>query len=301
MILAFDTSNYTTSIAVYDMDKGIVCDERMILKVAKGNRGLRQSDALFQHIENLERMSIKLDCYDIDAVCVSSRPRPLEGSYMPCFRAGITSGRLIASLIGVPYFEVSHQEGHIAAAKYKTAFEDEETLICCHLSGGTCEILKYDNGDISIEGGSLDISFGQLIDRTGVFYGIDFPAGKHLDRLALAGNDARIFRKVNVKDGYFNISGIENQVMSLSLSPEDAASAVFRTITDVLSESVAQVCDRTGIDKVLFAGGVSSSRFIRERLSLEGVHYQFGKPELACDNAVGTAILGGKLLWQQSL
>ena len=188
-----------------------------------------------------------------------------------------------------------------SSSKYKTAFEDEETLICCHLSGGTCEILKYDNGDISIEGGSLDISFGQLIDRTGVFYGIDFPAGKHLDRLALAGNDARIFRKVNVKDGYFNISGIENQVMSLSLSPEDAASAVFRTITDVLSESVAQVCDRTGIDKVLFAGGVSSSRFIRERLSLEGVHYQFGKPELACDNAVGTAILGGKLLWQQNL
>lgn len=300
MILAFDTSNYTTSIAVYDRDNGIVFDERMILKVAKGNRGLRQSDALFQHIENLEKMSGKLERFDIDAVCVSSRPRPVEGSYMPCFRAGITSGRLIASVLGVPYFEVSHQEGHIAAAKHETLFEDEETLICCHLSGGTCEILKYDRGDISIEGGSLDISFGQLIDRTGVFYGLDFPAGKSLDSLALSGNDERIFRKVKVKDGYFNISGIENQVMNSSLSPEDAASAVFRAITDVLSESVVQVCDRTGIDKVLFAGGVSSSRFIRSRLSPEGVQCQFGKPGLSCDNAVGTAILGGKLLWRQS-
>lgn len=297
MILAYDTSNYTTSLAVFDREKGILLDKRKVLEVEKGNRGLRQSDALFQHIVNLEdfHKEISLDAYDIDAVCVSSRPRPVEGSYMPCFRAGITAAAAAASVLGVPYFEVSHQEGHIEAARLGTSCEDKERFIFFHMSGGTCEILLYDRGDISLQGGSLDISFGQIIDRTGVYFDMLFPCGKELDTLAAGSRPESRFKKIAVNDGYFNLSGLENQIRNSGISAKEAAVYLFTSITEVIRLSVSQVCENTGTDTVLLGGGVASSTFIRNALACDR-RYAFGRAELSADNAVGTAVLGGKLL-----
>ena len=90
-ILGIDTSNYKTSIAVIDHKKHIICDLRRFLTVKQGERGLRQSDALFQHIQNLpELMEEMRRMFDgrIDADACSFRPRPEAGSYMPVFLAG---------------------------------------------------------------------------------------------------------------------------------------------------------------------------------------------------------------------
>ena len=305
MILGIDTSNYTTSVAIVDRDFNIVCDNRKLLDVKKGNKGLRQSEALFQHIENLPKLldMINFKGISIDAVAVSSRPRPVEGSYMPCFKAGMTVGRSIADALSVPYMEFSHQEGHIAAIKKGSEFENEDNLICCHLSGGTCEILEVRGKSISIAGGSRDLSFGQIIDRAGVYFGLDFPAGKDLDKMALAGTaDKAMFRKVKVEDGYFNISGLENQVYQKDAKTIDICASLFERITQTLADSVMQVSLKTGIEKVVFAGGVSSSEYIRSSLPhYLNTLYIFGKPELSSDNAVGTAILGGMRLWQPKL
>lgn len=78
-ILGIDTSNYKTSIAVIDHKKHIICDLRRFLTVKQGERGLRQSDALFQHIQNLpELMEEMRRMFDgrIDAVACSFRPPP---------------------------------------------------------------------------------------------------------------------------------------------------------------------------------------------------------------------------------
>lgn len=305
MILGIDTSNYTTSVAIVDKEFNILCDNRKLLQVKKGNKGLRQSEALFQHIENLPAIldMINFKGVSIDGVAVSSRPRPVEGSYMPCFKAGITVGQSIAKALDVPYMEFSHQEGHIAAIKTGSKFEAEDNLICCHLSGGTCEILEVRGNEISIAGGSRDLSFGQIIDRAGVHFGLDFPAGKELDKMALAGTaDKSMFKKVKVEDGYFNISGLENQVYQKDAKTIDICASLFERITITLADSVKQVSEKTGIEKIVFAGGVSSSEYIRNTLDKYlDIEYTFGKPELSSDNAVGIAILGGMRLWQQKL
>ena len=191
-ILGIDTSNYKTSIAVTDKQLNIICDLRRFLRVKQGERGLRQSDALFQHIKNLpeliEEMGISGGCR-FEAIAYSSKPRPAEGSYMPVFLAGESFARSLASVMGIPALAFSHQEGHIEAIKSFSGLRSRKQILACHFSGGTSELLKAaDNSrgyDIEIIGGSRDIAFGQVIDRAGVLMGMSFPSGEEMDKAAM--------------------------------------------------------------------------------------------------------------------
>ena len=199
-VLALDTSNYTTSVAVFDGQTG--CNRSKLLEVRPGELGLRQSDALFQHVrelpglfEQLERQGL-LD--GIAAVGASTRPREAEGSYMPCFLAGAAQGQSLAHVLGVPFYAFSHQQGHLAAAAWSAGRMDllDRPFLAWHLSGGTTELLNVvpDGANVRAEklGGTSDISAGQLIDRTGVLLGLPFPAGRGLDALAAADQAQRL-------------------------------------------------------------------------------------------------------------
>ena len=229
-ILGIDTSNYRTSVAIVDTEGCILTDERMLLKVKKGERGLRQSEALFQHVENLPNLFEKLptDKYELSAVAVSTRPRPVEGSYMPCFKAGYGFGKAVAKSMNIPFYEFSHQEGHIEAIRSNTNISQGKPFLAWHLSGGTCELLKVnkisydflnpeDKTDIEIIGGSKDISFGQVIDRVGVLLGMNFPAGEEMDNIAcetdaVVKKYAKTLTKIKTQGLEFNLSGIETQI-----------------------------------------------------------------------------------------
>ena len=56
--LGIDTSNYTTSAAIFNAD-GII-QEKKLLPVAEGKCGLRQSDAVFHHTAQLPQIIEKL-------------------------------------------------------------------------------------------------------------------------------------------------------------------------------------------------------------------------------------------------
>ncbi len=194
-VLAFDTSNYTTSIAVMDLSGNLLAHHRHLLSVEDGKRGLRQSDALFQHVQRLpllmEKLAPDLKGVTLKAIGYSDRPRRVEGSYMPVFLAGETVARSLSASHGIPCYAFSHQEGHIAAGLWSLGLKTETPFYALHLSGGTTELLKVapqpDVGfDEEIIGATADISLGQLIDRTGVALGLPFPAGPALEKLALA-------------------------------------------------------------------------------------------------------------------
>ena len=334
-VLGIDTSNYKTSLAVTDQQQNVICDLRDFLKVKQGERGLRQSDALFQHIRNLPVLMEQLmesGPYDFAAVSYSSRPRPAEGSYMPVFLAGEGYARTLAAALDIPAFAFSHQEGHIEAIKAFSAYRQEQEILACHFSGGTSELLhvkaKECGYDIDIVGGSKDIAFGQVIDRAGVALGMGFPAGEEMDRLAAASDAAsRQLTPVKVRDAWLNLSGIDTQMKraleahvpqefmglagdmcnhddSLKNDMQYCESLVrelFERLADAMISMVAQGAEKTGIRNVLMAGGVTSSMFMRERISASleklDIHAEFDEKGLAQDNAVGTAILGGKCLW----
>jgi len=294
--LAFDTSNYTTSVACIT-DNGFI-SERKLLEVKQGDKGLRQSDALFQHVKQLPSLMKQLNCPgDISAVGVSTRPRSVEGSYMPVFLAGISFAQTAASVLGVPLYEFSHQDGHIMAGICSSNAEEllDEEFISVHLSGGTTEILKTAfNGkafSCEIVGGTKDISAGQLIDRTGVMLGMKFPCGKELDNLSKKAVSG-IKLPVSCSDGYFNLSGLENKVKASSAAPEEIAKGVFESIALVLRKSITFCCEKYKISNVLMVGGVASNTHIRCALAEEkNITVYFATPEMSTDNACGIAAL----------
>ena len=224
LVLGIDTSNYTTSLALVDTAGQLVREERKLLTVRPGERGLRQQEALFQHVQNFPVLSSNLfneiDPARIKAVSISTRPRPVEGSYMPCFTAGASQGQTMAAALGVPCFAFSHQEGHIEAA-WPPSCRGEHTHLfhAFHPSGGTCELLRVEEReqegrfcgyDIQIIGGTRDISFGQVLDRIGVYLGMDFPAGSQMDRIACETTaPASDLPVIKVQDRYIHLSGFE--------------------------------------------------------------------------------------------
>ena len=313
-VLGIDTSNYKTSVAVIDAEGNIVCDHRQLLKVKQGERGLRQSDALFQHVKNLPELIQKcfseMDPARIRAVAYSDRPRPVEGSYMPVFNAGIGMGQSIAAALKVPAFSFSHQEGHIEAIRFRTAMADENQLLCYHLSGGTCELLKVEGDNINIIGGSKDISFGQVIDRVGVRLGMQFPAGEYMDAAALAAESSSKDLKKIASDGlYFNLSGIETQAGRKAeelINSNCDSGPLIREVMDKLAKLLTEITEKavmeTSIKNVVFTGGVASSQYIssvlKKHFGRSGINIEFGDQNLSQDNAVGIALLGGKKIWQ---
>ena len=183
--LGFDTSNYTTSAAVFG--NGTAENRGKLLTVPEGALGLRQSDALFQHVKRLHLMVEQLRADgaidQIAAVGASTQPREVEGSYMPCFLVGEGEGRTLAAALGVPFYPCSHQQGHVAAAAWSAGREDlmDKPHLAWHLSGGTTELLRVEPEGHTVRaeviGVTCDIAAGLLVDRAGVLLGMSFPAG----------------------------------------------------------------------------------------------------------------------------
>ncbi|MEJ8553689.1 O-sialoglycoprotein endopeptidase [Tepidibacter sp. Z1-5] len=305
IILGIDTSCYTTSIAAINLDKEIIINKKKMLKVKHGNRGLRQSDAFFQHTNNLGDMfgdlKSSIKDYDIVGVCVSSRPRSIEGSYMPVFSCGYKFAKTISAILNSKLYETSHQECHIEAAFYDTNM-DKDRFLCIHMSGGTTEILlvnrNLDGYDIEIVGATKDISAGQLIDRVGVKLGYEFPCGKYLDQNALKCDADVQYLKLSSREGYINFSGVENQIFSMidDYSKEYISKVTLNSILDSIYKSVLYLSDKYNIKDVLFVGGVSSSEYISSNMINKLNNYKinafFTKPSFAKDNAIGTGIIG---------
>lgn len=300
MFLGFDTSNYTTSVAVYD-GKNIV-QRKKLLEVKEGERGLRQSDAVFQHTVNMPELVKSLteecDIKEIDAVAVSSRPRNIDGSYMPCFLVGINSAVSAGIFSKSPVYKTSHQVGHILASLYSENILDliRNPFIAFHISGGTTEALLVtpDNDEIisaRIIAESTDLKAGQAIDRAGVMMNLKFPCGAELDKMALK-SDREFKIKPSVKDLNCSLSGVENKARQMLKNNEDKndiAKFVISYIAETLDKMTEGIIDEYGPLPIVFAGGVSSNSIIKEKLGKKYNAY-FAKPQFSCDNAAGIAI-----------
>ncbi len=299
LTLGFDTSNYTTSCAGFDGGKGVNCSQ--LLPVKPGQLGLRQSDALFAHIKSLPELSDRLfaaiDGRAVKAIGVSTRPRAVEGSYMPCFLAGECQARVVGAALGVPVHRFSHQQGHIAAALWSAGRMDllKKPHLAWHLSGGTTELLRVFPEGKSIRaekiGGTTDISAGQLIDRTGKLLGMNFPAGKAVDQAA--GEElAKAFFRVKVQDRAFSFSGVQNKTEEFYRLSQNAAAAAAYALGSVvwsICRATEQALRQYPAHPVVFTGGVSANRMLRRAMADYGGI--FPAPAYATDNGMGPAIL----------
>ena len=306
-VLGLDTSNYTTSAAVFDGEEGR--NQGRLLEVRPGELGLRQSDALFQHVKHLPEVVEALlgeeGLGTVQAVGASTRPRAVEGSYMPCFLAGASQGQVLSQVLGVPFYAFSHQQGHLAAAAWSAGRLDllDRPFLAWHLSGGTTELLRVEpeeNGvavRAEILGGTSDISAGQLIDRTGVLLGLPFPAGKGVEKLSRQAQK-REYYKVKVNGLTFSLSGMENRVRQMLQRGEEPAEIAWFAQETVCR--VVQACTKAAMEQypglpVLCSGGVASNGRLKELLR-QNCGALFAQPQFSTDNAMGTAILTWRAL-----
>lgn len=305
--LGIDTSNYTTSVAVFDGESGENVGK--LLEVPSGALGLRQSEALFQHVRQLPALFAKLRqeglLEGIVAVGTSTRPRAVEGSYMPCFLAGESQGRSLAHALGVPFYAVSHQQGHLAAAAFTAGRAEllEGPFLAWHLSGGTTELLlvEPEGNELHAQkiGGSSDISAGQLIDRTGQLLGLAFPAGKALDELSERWESGEHF-SVKIHDFTFSLSGVENKVKERAAKgagPEEIARFALATVADAVCRATDAARHRWPGLPVLCSGGVASNRLLRQVLT-ERCGAVFAPARYSTDNAMGVAVLAHRY-WEE--
>lgn len=303
LCLGIDTSNYTTSVALFDGVSGYNLGR--LLDVPEGALGLRQSDALFQHVKHLPEIFAALRAEGrldgcIAAVGASTKPRWVEGSYMPCFLAGESQGRGIADTLGVPFFPCAHQQGHIASAAWSAGRPDllDRPHLAWHLSGGTTELLYVQPDGVSVWaqklGGTSDISAGQLIDRTGQLLGLPFPAGKALDGLYGQADVCQNYT-VKINDLTFSLSGMENKVRELverGTPPANVARFVVDTVVKAVLRTTDKALEQYPGLPVLCSGGVASNSALRAALR-DAV---FAPPQYSTDNALGVAILARRAL-----
>ena len=309
LTLGIDTSNYATSLAVFDTDAGeVVCDCKKFLPVKEGQLGLRQSDALFHHTaalpEMLAELSGKADLTKVAAVGVSAKPRPVEGSYMTCFLAGVSAATAFALSRALPLVQLTHQQGHIAAALYATGQPElfnQETLVF-HVSGGTTDLLLCHGAErITPLGTSSDLYAGQAVDRLGVKLGYPFPAGVYVSEQAALCTE-KVRPKVSVHGLTCSLSGLENQCTRLLAEGRDAAYVckycLLCVADTVVKMTRAAQKEYPGLP-VVCAGGVMSSDIIRAWVQQRLPQVYFVPGQYSSDNAIGVSILAaqGAGLW----
>jgi len=302
--LGIDTSNYATSLAVFDTDaEEVVCDTKQFLPVRPGQLGLRQSDALFHHTAALpallEDLAQKTDLTRVQAVGVSAKPRPVEGSYMPCFLAGLSAAKAFALSRGLPLIETTHQQGHIAAALYATGQPElfRQPVLVFHISGGTTDLLLCDHMQVlAAVGTSTDLYAGQAVDRVGVKLGFAFPAGVEVSRMAAQCTEKVPAAKVSVRGADCSLSGLENQCDRLMKEGYSAAYvckfcllAIARTVVKMIQAAHQQY---PGLP-VVCAGGVMSSDIIRGYVQKQMPGTWFVDGRFASDNAIGISVIAG--------
>lgn len=302
IFLGIDTSNYTTSTAIFDSNTGKFFQQKRLLPVKPGELGLRQSDAVFHHTAQLHLLFSELvkdiDSKDIAAIGASSRPRPVDGSYMPCFTVGENTAKILSSALKVPLYTFSHQEGHIAAALYDSKSENlfTEKFLAFHVSGGTTEaVIAKGSGygfSLDLAAKSLDLNAGQAIDRVGLMLGLKFPCGAELEKLALQ-NTKKISVRPTLKECDCCLSGLENicrRLLENNESKEYIAAYCIEYIRKTLSLMTDKLLLKYGTMPVLYAGGVMSDSIIQNSFK-EKYNAAFAQPSLSSDNAVGIAYL----------
>ncbi|MBE6550201.1 MAG: peptidase M22 [Ruminococcaceae bacterium] len=300
--VGIDTSNYTTSVAVSNYDGDIVANLKLPLPVKEGERGLRQSDALFAHTKNLpdlmEKLTEVLKDYTPIAVGCSDKPRDAEGSYMPCFLAGVAAAHSFAAPMDLPIYRFSHQDGHIKAAYYSSGADIGGDFAAFHVSGGTTELVYVKKNDtffsVELMGETNDLNAGQCIDRTGVMMGLKFPCGAEMDKLALEFEAKLPPIKTAVKDMSCNLSGLENLTQKLYRETEDkrlVSAFAFEYIAKSLYKMTDALREKYPNIPIIYAGGVMSSVYIGERLRYKRNGVYFAKPAFSADNAAGVALL----------
>ena len=255
----------------------------------------------------------KVKLKDLDAIAVTRGPG-LAGPLL----VGTGGATGLAAGLGIPIYGVNHLAAHIAVDSLNN---EPEPTVALLVSGGHSSILEVRdiNKDIRQLGATFDDAAGEAFDKIARILGLPFPGGPHLDRLARDGDKSAIDfprgltlfaddQERAEKEFSFSFSGLKSAVARwIEKNPEltereraNVAASFQEAVVDVLTAKAFAACKRTGIDRLLIAGGVAANSRLRalatELAAKAGVLLAIPTPDLCTDNGAMVAALGSLAL-----
>ena len=243
---------------------------------------------------------------DISAIGFTRGPG-LLGSLL----VGTSFAKSLSMSLGVPLIEVNHLQAHILAHFIEDAnpAPPKFPFLCLTVSGGhTMIVLVKDYFDMQILGKTIDDAAGEAFDKIGKIFGLDYPAGPIVDRLAKTGDEnAFQFNKPRIEGYNYSFSGIKTSVLyfiqkEVQKNPDfikqnlaDLCASVQRTLVEILMNKLEKAAKELNIKEVAIAGGVSANSGLREAMQKNseklGWEIYIPKFEYCTDNAAMIAMV----------
>ncbi len=252
-----------------------------------------------------------IDVGEIDLVAFTRGPG-LAGALL--VGAGMASA--LAASLGKPSLGIHHLEGHLLSP-FLSANPPSFPFVALLVSGGHTQLLAVaDVGAYELLGDTIDDAAGEAFDKSAKLLGLGYPGGPALARLAEFGDPTAFAlpRPLMNRDSLdFSFAGLKTAARRHALKLEgstceqsraDLAASTQEAIVDVLVRKSMLALDRTGLQRLVVAGGVGANLVLRARLEAEckkrqaRVHY----PELAlCTDNGAMIALAAAMRWQRSI
>ena len=248
-----------------------------------------------------------IDKNQLNAIAYTRGPG-LLGSLL----VGSSFAKSLSMGLNVPLIEVNHMQAHLLAHFIEDCGNEKPTFpfIGVTISGGHTQIVLVENYfDMEIIGETLDDAIGETFDKCGKMLGLPYPAGPHIDKHSKNGDSKKYkFTKPKVGGLNYSFSGLKTGFMRfiqkeknnnddfISNELENLCASLQSTIVEILFEKIILATKQTGINKVVFGGGVSCNSGIIEKFKqneiIENYKSYFPKFEYTTDNAAMIAMVG---------
>lgn len=307
-ILAIESSCDETSAAVI-LDGGVLSNLIANQAIHAEYGGVVPELASRSHQENivpvvqmaLDKANTKLR--EINAVAVTIGPG-LMGSLL----VGVSFAKTLAYSLSVPLITVNHMQAHILAHFAEPPYP-QFPFLCLTVSGGHTQIVLVKNHlDMEVIGQTRDDAVGEAFDKCGKLFGLGYPAGPIIDKLARAGHPVIPFPEPFIEGLDFSFSGVKTAVLyhvqeNLRQNPNylveninNLCSSLQYTLVNILAKKITKAATEYGISQIAIAGGVSANSGLRDKLIELGLKNNWKtyipKFEFCTDNAAMIGIAG---------
>ena len=258
-------------------------------------------------VVNQAILNANIDKNQLNAIAYTRGPG-LLGSLL----VGSSFSKSLSMGLNIPLIEVNHMQAHLLAHFIEDCGDEKTTFpfIGVTISGGHTQIVFVKNYfDMEIIGETLDDAIGETFDKCGKMLGLPYPAGPHIDKHSKIGNPNKFkFTKPRVGGLNYSFSGLKTGFMRyiqkeknnndnfISTELENLCASLQLTIVEILYEKIILAIKQTGINRVVFGGGVSCNSGIIEKFkqneNIENYKSYFPKFEYTTDNAAMIAMVG---------
>ena len=239
---------------------------------------------------------------EINAIAYTQGPG-LAGALL----VGAAFAEGLAASLGVPTVPLHHLEGHLLSPLLSRT-PPTFPFIALLVSGGHSQLMRVTAvGQYELLGETLDDAAGEAFDKTAKLLGLPYPGGPALAELAERGepDSVKLPRPMlHSGDLDFSFSGLKTAVLTKVRAigtPDDQQRADIargfqEAIVEVLVKKSLSAVRKSGLKRLVVAGGVGANRELRRQLDAaaakHGITVYYPELEFCTDNGAMIALAG---------